>query len=157
MTSTDWTNFFRLRAHPAAMPDLQVLAYRMLDAYLRSVPRVLQWGEWHLPFGDRMDPSWDVDTCVKVCTARAARLSYMTFENEISLEKDLALHDQLSASGHYSPFEHSARAEEKLKADQRSNFRGRWLQYRKTMPNEHGRENINLRQILADKPDWITL
>ena len=46
---------------------------------------------------------------IKVATARCARLSYMTFEGEINYEKDIALHDQLLASHHASPFEHCCR------------------------------------------------
>ena len=47
---------------------------------------------------------------LKICTARCARLSYMTFDNEIDYQKDIELHDRLLQSGHYSPFEHCARA-----------------------------------------------
>lgn len=47
---------------------------------------------------------------LKIATARAARLSYMTFDNEIDYNKDIELHDRLLQSGHYSPLEHCARA-----------------------------------------------
>lgn len=47
---------------------------------------------------------------IKIATARCARLSYMTFDNEIDYEKDIELHDRLLQSGHMSPFEHCARA-----------------------------------------------
>ena len=46
---------------------------------------------------------------LKIATARCARLSYMTFEGKIDYEKDIALHDQLLAAKHASPFEHCAR------------------------------------------------
>ena len=46
---------------------------------------------------------------VKISVARAARLSYMTFEGKIDYEKDIALHDQLLESRHASPFEHCCR------------------------------------------------
>lgn len=45
ITGTDWHNFFALRAHPAAQPEFQVLAYRWLDAYLKSEPALLEFGE----------------------------------------------------------------------------------------------------------------
>lgn len=41
-----------------------------------------------------------------ISVARAARISYMTFDGEIDYTKDIALHNQLLASGHMSPFEH---------------------------------------------------
>jgi hypothetical protein len=47
---------------------------------------------------------------VKISVARAARLSYMTFEGKIDYVKDIALHDQLLAAKHASPFEHCAKA-----------------------------------------------
>lgn len=46
---------------------------------------------------------------VKISVARAARLSYMTFEGKIDYEKDIALHDQLLSAKHASPFEHCCR------------------------------------------------
>ena len=49
-------------------------------------------------------------TAIKISVARAARLSYMTFDGEIDYEKDIALYDQLLKSHHMSPFEHCARA-----------------------------------------------
>lgn len=47
---------------------------------------------------------------LKIATARCARLSFMTFDNEIDYKKDIELHDRLLASGHMSCFEHCARA-----------------------------------------------
>lgn len=46
---------------------------------------------------------------LKIATARCARLSYMTFDNEIDYEKDIQLHDRLLTSKHASPFEHVSR------------------------------------------------
>ena len=43
---------------------------------------------------------------LRIATARAARLSYMTFDGEIDYEKDIELHDRLLESHHMSPFEH---------------------------------------------------
>jgi thymidylate synthase ThyX len=47
----------------------------------------------------------------KISIARCARLSYQTLGDNpvIDYEKDLALYESLSTSGHYSPFEHVAR------------------------------------------------
>lgn len=63
ISGTDWHNFFALRAHPAAQPEFQVLAYRMLDCYLKSQPQQLDWGQWHIPFEDRMpEGTWSLDS-----------------------------------------------------------------------------------------------
>lgn len=115
-SGTDWAHFFRLRAHVKAQPEFQVLAYRMLDAYLKSVPQELAWGKWHIPFGGRMDPEWSLERKLQVAIARCARTSYETFDGEINLEKDLALYNSLMTEDpmHASPAEHVARAEKHL-------------------------------------------
>ena len=181
MTATEWKNFFALRAHPAAMPDLQVLAYRMLSKYLEHEPQVVGWGDWHMPFGDKMEAGWTDAEKLAVATARCARLSYMTFDGEYSYEEDRRLHDQLWDSKHWACFEHCAQAiRDRTKVInegghlrvvpavpthgslvdvlfERSNFHSSWRQYRKQFANEHGADGVDLGKILQDKPDWITL
>ena len=49
VTATEWDNFFWLRFHKAAQPEIQELARCMLVAKKRSVAEVLQAGEWHTP------------------------------------------------------------------------------------------------------------
>jgi hypothetical protein len=169
-----------LRAHPDAMPEFQVLAYRMLDAYIKSEPRKLEWGEWHMPCFNNSDGTeqWGLSSKsekfpsrfplrLKIATARCARLSYLTHDGEHGPEKDIELHDRLLASGHFSPFEHCAQANDysdlplaKVNA-MRSNFDfgvglSGWLQYRKTLENECTTK-IDPTAILARKPEWITL
>ena len=64
---------------------------------------------------------------IKISTARCARLSYMTFDNEINYQKDIELHDNLLKSGHMSPFEHCARA---MNSQEYYQFRKGWLDNR---------------------------
>ena len=105
---------------------IQALAESMWDAMNESTPKELKAGEWHIPFGDKIDYAlhkwnflpniielWGKDMSeygIKIATARCARLSYMTFDNEIDYQKDITLHDILLKSKHASPFEHCARA-----------------------------------------------
>ena len=105
---------------------IQALAESIWDAMNESIPKELKAGEWHIPFGDKIDYAlhkwnflpnitelWGKDMSeygIKIATARCARLSYMTFDGEIDYEKDIKLHDQLLKSKHFSPFEHCARA-----------------------------------------------
>lgn len=135
-TSTEYGNFFSLRAHPDAQPEFQALAYLMLDEYKKSIPVRLPEGHWHIPFSDKM-PDVDVMTKIKIATARCARVSYLTFEGEIDVDKDLELHDRLSKSGHWSPFEHCAYASPGTLLG--GNFKG-WVQYRKTFANENAED-----------------
>jgi thymidylate synthase ThyX len=100
---------------------IQALAEAMWDAMNESTPKKLKIGDWHIPFGDRIKMSildqQDIslkfpslnslnELKIRIATARCARLSYMTFDNEINYEKDIKLHDQLLESKHASAFEH---------------------------------------------------
>ena len=105
---------------------IQALAEAMWDVMSESTPKKLQAGEWHIPFGDKIDYAlhkwnflpnitelWGKDMSeygIKIATARCARLSYMTFDGEIDYEKDIKLHNKLLKDRHASPFEHCARA-----------------------------------------------
>src|SRR5438128_1865427 len=50
LTATDWQNFFALRCHKDAHPDLQRIAGMMCEARANSEPQRLEYGWWHLPF-----------------------------------------------------------------------------------------------------------
>ena len=115
---------------------IQKIAEMMWDAMNESTPKQLSSGEWHIPMGDRIDehkteqltsfkdkkniPMEDVDDFfnemdsvkLKICTARAARISYETLGDnpKIDYEADIKLHDRLMEMKHWSPFEHCARA-----------------------------------------------
>lgn len=151
VSATDWANFFKLRCHPDAQPEIQALADAMLFCYCNSVPKYLAEGVWHIPFGDRMEKGWTLRTQLKVATARCARLSYLTFEGDIDLAKDCALHDRLAESNHWSPFEHIAKCMP-LKRYY-ANFRG-WRQYRKQFNPEHWSDDeVDLKKLLKERQD----
>lgn len=140
VTGTYFENFFVLRAHEDAQPEFRILAYKMLELYNANKPQHLKDGDWHIPFGDKMDENLTIDDKLKIATARCARLSYLTFDNESSKEKDFELHDRLLKSGHFSPFEHSAQASCSNFVPY-SNFGLGWLQYRKTILNENKQDS----------------
>lgn len=125
VTATEYENFFKLRAHAAAQPEIRELAYKMQDALKESTPERKPIGDWHIPFGDKFVDGLTIDQKLKIATARAARVSYKTFEGEIDYDKDYALHDQLLQEGHHSPFEHCAQADYGVHA----NF-SQWRSYR---------------------------
>lgn len=141
LSGTDFENFFALRAHEAAQPEFQLLAYKMLDLYNNSTPDNVDIGEWHIPFSDKMPEGITLEQKLKIAVARCARLSYMTFDGEINPEKDYELYDKLASSGHYSAFEHCAKVidlnnENDTQMNTFSNFRFTWIQYRKMLDNE---------------------
>lgn len=135
LSGTNWNHMFKLRCHEAAEPHFQRLSGMMRTAYDENKPVDLVAGEWHLPL---LQPGADGElSCedrVRVCTARCARVSYLTHEGTRDVEKDMELHDSLSTNGHWSPFEHVAKA---LKVPKRiGNFVG-YEQYRKSFQNEY--------------------
>lgn len=144
VTATEWSNFFELRDHPDAQPEIQALAKAMKAAIQASTPRLLRRGEWHLPFiqpAEQLDyPSAEL---LKMSAARCARVSYLTHEGrEPSAKADFDLYQKLvgSAPIHASPVEHQACAE-KVLPEQESNLKG-WLQYRKLVEAQDGSRNL---------------
>jgi hypothetical protein len=148
VTATDWANFFALRAHKAAQPEFQEVAFEMLKALSKSSPKLLQPGEWHLPFADQYMPKGlSQSNLLKIVTARCARVSYLNFEGSIDHDKDYALHDELLEQGHVSPSEHAAQAAET--SVRSGNFKG-YIQYRKTLKNEC-RNEFDIGCLLAER------
>lgn len=155
VTATEWDNFFKLRLHEDAQPEMMVLAEHMQAAMDNSVPAALQHGEWHLPYiGDLAygDDEWypfTTEQAIKCSVARCARVSYLNHDNSNpSIEKDIDLYNKLLEAGHMSPFEHQAtpmradsfnvHAEDGITHEDRygnlwsGNFRG-WIMYRQAL------------------------
>lgn len=105
VTATEWDNFFKLRLHPDAQPEIQELARCMKKAMEESTPVELKPGEWHTPYGIGETVEERKLTSVAGC----ARVSYDNHggSNRI-IAKDYKLHNDLLAAGHMSPFEHIA-------------------------------------------------
>jgi thymidylate synthase ThyX len=139
VTATEWENFFELRNHPDAQPEIHALAKVMHFAFAESRAVELKEGEWHLPYvtrAERLAFSNDLELLLKLSAARCARVSYLTHDGQTpSVDKDVALYDRLVGSKplHASPIEHQATP--LPEADMWSgNFRG-WLQNRKIVEN----------------------
>jgi thymidylate synthase ThyX len=149
-TATDYANFFALRCHEMAQPEIHALADLMYEEYHTRTPILLEAGEWHLPFiskeeieeAKRRDNGLGVcwENTIKFSVARCARVSYLNHEGKNPTNaEDLQLYDRLlgSAPIHASPAEHQAQALAAHKGDYRlGNLRG-WLQYRKTLEGEN--------------------
>lgn len=145
-------NFFGLRAHADAQPEFQVLAYRMLAAWLAHTPLHVPWQGWHIP----AFPGVVGEPCARIATAHCARVSYLTHDGKrTDFDADLALHDRLAKAGHWSAFEHCAQA---VKDPPLSNLGPHWLQYRKTFLAEcRIPSDAELQNTLATRPEWVTL
>ncbi len=110
VTATEWENFFDLRSHPAAQPEIHELAECMKTAYNVSRPTHLSYTGWHLPYIRDSEMHFPENELIKFSVARCARVSYKNHDkSNPNKEKDLALHDILLQAGHMSPFEHIAK------------------------------------------------
>jgi len=187
ITATEWENFINLRVSPFAEDHFQDLSEKILIALNNSEPQQLKAGEYHRPFSDNydidvmfdyikqhpelaeeyesLDPhiARDIiilgDLMTKLSTVRCARISYLTQGKETSIEDDLKLHDRLRGSGHWSAFEHCAKAMSKEEYEDWGvgdgeggyepgycgNFRG-FIQYRKMFADENRQDSRLLKK-----------
>lgn len=123
-TATDWDNFFALRDHPAAQPEIRELARVMRNAIQGSVAVQLGWDEWHTPY---LTGGYGVFADTPYSAARCARVSYLNHDGSKSdYDKDLELSNLLRKERHASPFEHQARP---TPGERHANFNG-WKSYR---------------------------
>ncbi len=105
-TATEWDNFFTLRLAEGADPNIRILAKCMRDAMIQVTPKLLQPGEWHLPYVyDEELEHYDLDDLRKISAGRCARVSYDNIHSE---KPPQVLADQLLAESHNTPFEMQA-------------------------------------------------
>lgn len=148
VTSTEWENWFDLRAHEDAQPEIHELALRMREAMDKSTPKPLSAGQWHLPYiseQERNDPFYQIEAnklsnmLAKISAARCCRVSYLKHDGSApNKDEDLALFMRLAGAVplHASPLEHQATPDtpntyrEWNNFELNGNFKG-WIQYRK--------------------------
>lgn len=143
VTSTEWDNFFALRANKEAQPEIRVVAELMKELYEQHDPTFTPPGEWHLPYITQEDyNAFGLERkrlrCISV--ARCARVSYLTHDGKRDYMKDLELYTRLLMNRHLSPFEHIATPMSGWAARDdcniwSGNFKG-WEQWRKSIPHE---------------------
>lgn len=139
VSATEYENFFALRCHKDAQPEIQKIAFMMRGLYQVSVPTRLDVGGWHSPLVFPEDAEVPRSVQLSLSAARCARVSYLTHEGKRDIEADVQLFDRLVTGGHWSPLEHVAQA---LPSAQRvGNFVG-WRQLRKSYQNEHSGRRI---------------
>ncbi len=125
VTATEFANFFELRDHEDAQPEIRHLAVLMKLAMDASTPKLLNPDEWHLPYvtdediaelkaltaGEGARPDAWLELAKQVSAARCCRVSYLKHDGtRASLAEEIALCDRLAAARpiHASPFEHQA-------------------------------------------------
>lgn len=114
VTATEWDNFFKLRDHEDAQPEIRELALQMRIAMDESQPVHRSFNEWHLPYiSDKERNELHNVQAAQISSARCARVSYLNHDQtEPDAIKDLALYFKLAGSEplHASPLEHQAYA-----------------------------------------------
>lgn len=135
MTATELNNFIWLRDHPAADPTIEALAKAIKKAKEESEPFVLNPGEWHLPYVDRIRdclgnimylngelpeysaktqvlPTVSLEDAIAISVSCCAQVSFRSLDD--SLEKAHSVVEKLNLKGkseepvHASPTEHQA-------------------------------------------------
>lgn len=153
-TGTDWANFFHLRCHSAAQPEIRELANLIKDAISKSKPAELEIRDWHVPYyktGKWTEDSEDtLQDALDISASCCAQVSFRTMND--SIEKARAIREKLIPNDggpvHASPMEHQAtpidyfdcvtwQEDGKTRTDgfdvYSGNFRG-WIQNRHTIP-----------------------
>lgn len=121
-TATEFDNFFNLRCHRDAQPEIQELANLMYLARAKSKPVELENGEYHLPYitpeiweqcvikaknSDSEETAMDI--ALRLSASCCAQVSYRT--TDTSVDKANKIYKMLIESEpmHASPLEHQAR------------------------------------------------
>lgn len=122
-TGTEFQNFFWLRDHPDAQPEILELAKMMREAMNFSTPQQLYPGEWHTPYVasrrneqtilryyDDLDNQIPVALALMISASCCAQVSYR--RSDTSPEKAEVIFRRLIESEpcHASPVEHQALA-----------------------------------------------
>lgn len=166
VTMTNPANWFALRAHSAAEPIVQVLAYRMLNEYIHTTPNFLDFGEWHIPFMDDQTRDLSIENKLRVATARCCWVSYgKPMKALTTLEDAFHRHDECIRAPHWSPLEHMAQVIDDKRPGKFtegypwSNFDingvpSGWGQYRK-LYKEENITAIDLQALYETRPTWV--
>ena len=163
-TTCNTSNFFGLRRHKDAQPEIKLVADLWHEALEQTPATLIKHGDWHLPYIAAADwqaaerylqvgritrdmPSREEVTnlLVAMSAARCARVSYLTHDGDLpTVQQDLDLYERLVGSQplHASPTEHQATPDYAYDngvwahGPEHGNLIG-WRQFRKMLPGEY--------------------
>lgn len=118
LTATEFDNWYELRAHEEAQPEIQELANLMAKASFEADVDVLNADQWHLPYvdtriGNNGVQRYFIDgeevslkTAQRISASCCAQVSYRS--TDMSIEKAERIYSRLvgGVPRHSSPFEH---------------------------------------------------
>jgi len=148
VTATDFDNFYYLRIHADAQPEIQELANVMYEAQQQSIPDQRR-NSWHLPFvTEEMRIDYGIANAKKISASMCAQASYRVSDD--SLEKAEMIYDKLVTSRplHASPFEHVCLpfSEEEMMA--RRLTQGLYRQQLERIYDDKGLVEMQVRQLM---------
>jgi thymidylate synthase ThyX len=121
ISGTEWRNFFWLRAHRDAQPEIHELATKMFTEYNASTPQPLQPGEWHLPYVkshrlssgeliylDATDTPITTEQAKIISASCCAQVSYRKSDDSYAKAEKIFRQLIESQPCHASPVEHQA-------------------------------------------------
>lgn len=118
LTATEFDNFFWLRKHEDAQPEIKELADKMFAAMKDSKQYELNPGDWHVPYWyngvwrqgskNKDETPAFLDDALAISSSCCAQVSYRLLDD--SIEKARKVYQRLveSTPVHASPFEHQA-------------------------------------------------
>jgi thymidylate synthase ThyX len=119
VTATCFENWFWLRDHADAQPEIRALAVAMLEQLDSQDPVQLTADDWHMPyFGEGywlLNCGIPLDHALAISSSCCAQVSFRKLDD--TLEKAQMIYDRLVESEpvHASPFEHQAKPMEAYK------------------------------------------
>jgi hypothetical protein len=127
VTATEWNNFWWLRDHPDAQPEIQKLARVMKGVYEYSKPVLLRPDMWHLPYVntevrehgvfiyaqqhyfDEYNNEISLEEAIKISCSSCAQVSYRKLDTSLEKAEDIYKKLVESEPVHASSFEHVAK------------------------------------------------
>lgn len=124
VTATEFDNWYWLRDHSDAQPEIKRVAEMMLTLHNQSTPHKLHHTEWHTPFygdgvwsahyTDDLGVDFDkfgmcLDDALKISASCSAQASFRKADDSIEKARDIYQRLVDSKPIHASPFEHQAK------------------------------------------------
>lgn len=111
LTATEMDNFFWLRKHADAQPEIKLLAELMWEALQNSVPVTLDPGDWHTPYFQdgawiRMMEETPLEDALAISSSCCAQVSYRKLDDSLEKAKNIFAKLIESKPCHASPTEH---------------------------------------------------
>lgn len=118
VTATEFDNWFWLRNHPDAQPEIKELAAKMWEALQSSEAVELEPGDWHTPYfvkgywkkGEAVNDDWlvSLEDALAISSSCCAQVSYRKLDDSLEKARDIYKRLVESEPVHASPFEHAA-------------------------------------------------